>query len=80
MSLVRQLTSGVSSMEHDDTYQMRASTGLESSMKRFCKSVNKQGFPGVALCHSTLDNMNHLLKEGREAEFPGCIGSIDCMH
>jgi hypothetical protein len=35
-SAVRELTSGVSSMEHDDKYCMAASTGLEA-MKRFCE-------------------------------------------
>jgi hypothetical protein len=37
-SAVPQLTSGVSSAEHDDKYRMGASTGLEA-MKRFCHSV-----------------------------------------
>jgi hypothetical protein len=33
-----------------------------------------------ALRHPTLTNINCLLDEGKEAGFPGCIGSIDCMH
>ena len=37
-SAVRQLTSGVSSSEHDDKYRMGSSTGLES-LKRFCNAV-----------------------------------------
>ena len=77
-SAVRQLTSGVSSMEHDDKYRMGASTGLES-MKRFCKAVNKI-FSSIALRHPTIDDTNRLLDEGRDSGFPGCIGSIDCMH
>ena len=49
---------------------MGLSTGLES-MKRFCNAVNEV-FSGDALCHPTIDV--------RDAGFPGCIGSIVCMH
>ena len=77
-SAVRQLSSGVSSMEHDDKYRMGASTGLEA-MKRFCLAVNEV-FSEVALRHPTIHDMNRLLDEGKNAGFPGCIGSIDCMH
>ena len=77
-SAVRLLTSGVSSMEHDDTYRMGASTGLEA-MKRFCAAVNEM-YEADALQHPTIDNINCLLDEGKDAGFPGCIDSIDCMH
>jgi hypothetical protein len=75
---VRQLTSGVSLMEHDDKYRMGASTGLES-MKRFCKAVNEI-CSSIALRHPTIDDTNCLLNKGRDSGFPGCIGSIDSMH
>lgn len=77
-SAVRQLTSGVSSIEHDDKYRMASSTGLES-MKRFTKAINEI-YGAEALRHPTFDDINRLLDEGKEAGFPGCIGSIDCMH
>jgi hypothetical protein len=77
-SAVRQLTSGVSSMEHDDKYRMAASTGLEA-MKRFCEGIIAVYSP-VALRHPTANDVNRLLDEGKKAGFPGCIGSIDCMH
>jgi hypothetical protein len=77
-SALRLLTSGVSSMEHDDKYRMGASTGLES-MKRFCLAVNEL-YEADALRHPTIDDINRLLDEGQNAGFPGCIGSIDCMH
>jgi hypothetical protein len=77
-SALRLLTSGVSSMEHDDKYRMGASTGLES-MKRFCFAVNAL-YEADALRHPTIDDINRLLDEGQDAGFPGCIGSIDCMH
>ena len=77
-SAIRLLTSGVSSTEHDDKYRMAASTGLEA-LKRFCKGVNTL-FSADALRHPTFGDVNRLLDEGRQAGFPGCIGSIDCMH
>jgi hypothetical protein len=76
-SSVRQLTSGVSLMEHDD-YRMGSSTGLKA-MKRFCIAVNDV-YGDEALRHPTLDNVNRLLDEGHRSGFPGCIRSIDCMH
>jgi hypothetical protein len=75
---VCQLTSGISSIEQDDKYRIAASTGLEA-MKRFTKAIN-ENYLSEALCHPTLTNINCLLDEGKEAGFPGCIGSIDCMH
>ena len=77
-SAVRLLTSGVSSNEHDDKYRMAVSTGLKA-MKRFCTAVNAV-YSADALRHPNLEDINRLLDEGRDAGFPGCIGSIDCMH
>jgi hypothetical protein len=77
-SAVRQLTSGVSPMEFDDKYRMGASTGMEA-MKRYCEAVVSV-YSDVALRHPTKEDIDHLLDEGNSAGFPGCIGSIDCMH
>ncbi len=57
---------------------MGTSTGLEA-MKRFCVAVN-QLYEAEALRHPMIDNINRLLDEGQESGFPGCIGSMDCMH
>jgi hypothetical protein len=48
-------------------------------MKRFCKAVNEI-FSSIAPCHPTIDDTNRLLDKGRDSGFPGCIGSMDCMH
>ena len=67
-SVFRLLTSGVSSMEFDD-----------KCFKRFCEAVIAN-YSEEALRHPTLDDINRLLDEGQAAGFPGCLGSIDCMH
>jgi Plant transposon protein len=77
-SSVRQLTSGVSSAEHDDKYRMAASTGMDA-MKRFCNAIIAV-YSEDALRPPNAADLNRLLDEGNEAGFPGCIGSIDCMH
>jgi hypothetical protein len=71
-SAVRQLTSGVLSSEHDDKYQMGASTGLES-LKGFCNSLISV-YGNEALRHPTATDIDRLLDEGCQAGFPGCIG------
>ncbi|KAI2499055.1 Plant transposon protein [Fragilaria crotonensis] len=55
-SAVRQLTSGVSSQEHDDKYRMAASTGLEA-MKRFCNAVVSV-YSVSALRHPNIEDIN----------------------
>ncbi|KAI2502215.1 Plant transposon protein [Fragilaria crotonensis] len=77
-SAVRLLTSGVSPMEHDDKYRMAASTGMQC-LKRFCHAIIAV-YGEEALRYPTIDDLNRLLDEGKAAGFPGCIGSIDCMH
>ena len=77
-SAVGQLTSGVSSSQHDDKYRMGSSTGLES-LKRFSNSLISV-YGKEALPHPTATNIDRLLDEGCQAGFPGCIGSINCMH
>ena len=77
-SAVRLLTSGVSPMEHDDKYRMGASTGMQC-FKLFCNAIIDV-YSEEALRHPTIDDLNRLLDEGEAYGFPGCIGSIDCMH
>ncbi|KAI2493494.1 Plant transposon protein [Fragilaria crotonensis] len=80
-SAVRQLTSCVSSAEHDDKFLMGASTGLlEAMMKRFCHSVIEVYGDEALLRHPHAVDIGQLLDKGCAAGFPSCIGSIDCMH
>jgi hypothetical protein len=65
-------------MEFDDRYRMGASTGMEA-MKRYCAAVVAI-YSDVMLCHRTKEDIDRLLNEGNDAGFPGCFGSIDCMH
>ncbi|KAF0736975.1 hypothetical protein Ae201684P_000701 [Aphanomyces euteiches] len=75
---VRQLTSGVSPNELDDKYRMAPSTGLET-LKRFCSSIIAIYGDSVLRFPNEAD-LNNLLAGGLSSGFPGCIGSIDCMH
>jgi Plant transposon protein len=77
-SAVRQLTSGVSPAEHDDKYRLAESTAMEC-MKRFCNAMIAV-YADDALRSPNAADINRLLDEGKAAGFPGCIGSIDCMH
>jgi Plant transposon protein len=49
-------------------------------MKRFCKGIVIELYSDVVLWHPTTNNVICLLDKGKKAGFPGCIGSIDCMH
>ena len=76
---LRQLTSGVAANELDDKYRMHDLTGLQS-MKRFCNSIIRRVYGDTSFCHPNASDMDRLLDKGNSAGFPGCIGSIDCMH
>ena len=75
---IRMLTSGVAANEFDDKYRMGESTIMES-MKHFCEAINEIYGETALRVPNELD-LNRLLDEGDHAGFPGCIGSIDCMH
>jgi hypothetical protein len=57
---------------------MGASTGLEA-MKRFWHLVIEV-YGDEALRHPNAVDIGRRLDERCAAGFPGCIGSIDCMH
>ncbi len=57
---------------------MVALTGLET-LKRFCHAA-VDVLADEALRHTKAVNIGQLLDKGCAAGFPGCIGSIDCMH
>ena len=75
---LRLLTSGVSPQELDDKYCMATSTGLKT-MRAFCEAIDAV-FGDQALRSPTKEDINRLLDEGLAAGWPGCLGSIDCMH
>ena len=75
---IRLLTSGNSPNEFDDKYRMSATTGMES-LKRFCNAMGEV-YGERVLRNPTTEDIHRLLDEGMNAGFPGCIGSVDCMH
>jgi hypothetical protein len=75
---VRMLTSGASANELDDKFRLGESTSLES-LKRFCQALIEV-YGDEALRSPNDTDLHRLLDEGNEAGWPGCIGSIDCMH
>ncbi|KAJ0391064.1 hypothetical protein P43SY_011651 [Pythium insidiosum] len=75
---IRLLTSGVAANELDDKYRLASSTLLKT-LKRFCAAVTDL-YAESALRAPDENDLQVLLREGAAAGFPGCIGSIDCMH
>lgn len=75
---LRMLTSGVSAEEQDDKYRMGASTALES-LKTFCSDIDLL-YSKEALRNPTEEDLKALLHESNKQGWPGCLGSIDCMH
>ena len=75
---IRLLTSGNSPNEFDDKYRMSGTTGMES-LKRFCNAMGEV-YGERVLRNPTTEDIHRLLDEGMNAGFPGCIGSVDCMH
>jgi hypothetical protein len=62
----------------DEYLRMSESTCLES-MYKFCKAVI--AVSGIVyLREPTVEDTARLLSINEEREFPGMIGSIDCMH
>ena len=72
------LATGVAADMQDDQFRMAESTGLEC-LKRFCQAIDGM-YGEVALRSPTENDLNRLLDESLEAGWPGCLGSIDCMH
>ena len=72
------LTSGAAAHEMDDHFRLGESTGLEN-LKRFCTAIIEV-YEGEALRSPTAADLQRLLDEGHAAGWPGCLGSIDCMH
>ena len=78
VSAVRMLTSGVYAHELDDKFRLGESTCLEN-LQRFCQALIAL-YGDEFLRSPNIMDLHRLLDENNEAGWPGCIGSIDCMH
>ena len=72
------LTSGASANELDDKFRLGESTSLKC-LQRFCQALIDI-YSKEALRSPNVTDLHRLLDEGNAAGWPGCIGSIDCMH
>jgi hypothetical protein len=75
---IRMLATGIASDMQDDHFRMGESTGLEC-LQLFCAAIDKM-YGEEALRAPTVDDLNRILDESLAAGWPGCLGSIDCMH
>ena len=74
---IRMLTSGVSAEEIDDKFRMGKSTAL-LTLKQFCETVCEVF--ANSLREPNANDIDRLLDESKRQAWPGCLGSIDCMH
>ena len=56
-----------------------AKTTTREAMIRFCAAIEGI-YAGNALRKPSIEDINRLLNESYKQGWPGCIGSIDCMH
>ncbi|XP_068332932.1 uncharacterized protein [Pyrus communis] len=77
IATLQMLTYGVSADQVDKIARIRKSNILESLM-RFCFAVEAL-YSNEYLRKPTTMDMQKLLKKGEMRDFPGMIGSIDCM-
>ncbi|KAE9060940.1 hypothetical protein PF010_g30013 [Phytophthora fragariae] len=75
---MRMLAYGASADQLDELIRMGESTVLET-LKHFCENVIRLLGP-EHLRKPTKDDLETLLAENASREFPGMIGSLDCMH
>lgn len=78
LGALKMLAGNLSADSLEDTYTMSKRVALES-LKRFCKAMTDL-FGAVYLRRPTQDDVRKLYEENAERGFPGCIGSLDCMH
>ena len=72
------LSSGASASELDDHFRLAESTAIEN-LHHFFKAVIEL-YEQEALRQPNADDMRRLLDDHYSAGWPGCLGSIDCMH
>lgn len=75
---VRMLVYGCAADSLDDVIKGAEST-LLGYTKKFCKSV-VEIFESEYLREPTRDDIERQLEASAARGFPGCIGSLDCMH
>ncbi|XP_068337657.1 uncharacterized protein [Pyrus communis] len=75
---LRMLAYGASTYQVDEITRMRKSIVLESLM-RFCSAI-EAFYTNEYLRKPTPMDLRRLLRKGEMRDFPGMIGSIDCMH
>ena len=73
-----QKPSGISAEQQDDKFRM-AKTTTREAMIRFCAAIEGI-YADSALRKPSIEDINRLLNESYKQGWPGCIGSIDCMH
>ncbi|CAN0918824.1 hypothetical protein LINGRAHAP2_LOCUS31106 [Linum grandiflorum] len=75
---LRMLAWGSTADSLDEYFQMAESMGLET-LRRFCSAIVHVYGPEY-LREPTREDLDKLLRKDAQSEFPGMIGSIDCMH
>ena len=62
-----------------DEYVRLSETTIIQCMKRVCTVVVTR-YQDQYLRRPTAEDVNRILKENEARGFPGCLGSVDCMH
>lgn len=75
---LRMLAKGVSADSLDDYVRLGESTVLRC-LKEFCATIVDL-YGEEYLRQPTEQDIQRLLKENEDRGFPGCLGSVDCMH
>ncbi|XP_074322700.1 uncharacterized protein LOC141659674 [Apium graveolens] len=72
------LAYGISADDVDDYVRIGESTAVEA-LKKFVSNINTL-FEGEYLRKPNENDVQRLLQMGEARDFPGMMGSIDCMH
>lgn len=75
---IRMLAYGTPADLQDEYLRLAESTALES-LNRFCQAVHAC-FSDQYRRQPTQADIDHILELNTKRGFPGCIGSLDCMH
>ena len=75
---VRMLATGNLANGMDDQYWMSETT-CTKALRRLCEAVITL-YGKTALCNPTAEDLKRILSASHKQGWPGCAGSIDCMH